>query len=195
MRLRLVAGASLLLAAAVLHAQQRSSTVDAFAQVQALSAQLLASRSATLTLEAWCRDHHLADDPRIVAHLVPGPDAPPTAEQRRRLDVTDRDVVKYRHVDLQCGARVLSRADNWYVPARLTSNMNRTLETTDTPFGTVVAPLEPSRETFAMKLWWDDSTEPITDVLFEHRAVLYTKDRRPFSEVDEQYQRALLGPP
>jgi chorismate-pyruvate lyase len=184
--------AALLLAIAMLHAQQRSSAVDAFTQVQTLNAQLLASRSATATLEAWCRDHHLADDPRIVAHVRSGVDRPPTAEQRQRLDVTGRDAVAYRRVDLECGARVLSRADNWYVPARLTPEMNRILQTTDTPFGKVVAALLPSRETFAVKLWWSDSTQPVTETLFEHRAVLYANDRRPFSEVDEMYQRALL---
>jgi hypothetical protein len=30
------------------------------------------------------------------------------------------------------------------------------------------------------------------DALFEHRAVLYTEDGKPFSEVDEVYQRPLL---
>jgi hypothetical protein len=33
------------------------------------------------------------------------------------------------------------------------------------------------------------------DSLFEHRAVLYTKDGKPFSEVDEVYKRALLDFP
>ena len=35
----------------------------------------------------------------------------------------------------------------------------------------------------------------IPDALFEHRAVLYTEDRRPFSEVHEVYQRQLLAFP
>ena len=192
LRSLVVASLAVPLAIAALDGQQRSSSVDIFAQVQALSAQLLASRSATETLETWCRDHHLAEDPRVEAHRVSGVDRPATAEQRHRLDVTDRDEVRYRRVNLQCGARVLSQADNWYVPARLTEEMNRILETTDTPFGKAVAPLGPSRETFAVKLWWSDSTQPVADALFEHRAVLHTKDGRPFSEVDETYQRALL---
>ena len=161
--------------------------------MQTLNAQLLASRSATLTLEDWCRDHRLADEPRIVARLVTGVDKPATPEQRRRLDVSDRDEVRYRHVELRCGARVLSEADNWYVPGRLTSEMNRLLETTDTPFGKAVAALEPTRDTFAVRLLWSDSTIPIPDALFEHHAVLYTKDHRPFSEVAEVYRRGLLG--
>jgi hypothetical protein len=107
----------------------------------------------------------------------------------RRLEVTTPDEVKYRHVRLRCGTRVLSEADNWYVPARLTPDMNRTLETTDAPFGRVVAPLEPYRRTFAVTLLLS------ADALFEHRAVLYTRDHRPFSEVAEIYRRDVLASP
>jgi hypothetical protein len=172
-------------------AQTRTPGVEAYARVQALNAQLLASRSATMTLETWCRDHHLADDPRIVARAIAGAPKPVTAEQRGRLDVGANDEVRYRHVELRCGSRVFSDADNWYVPARLTAEMNRLLDATDTPFGKAVAPLEPTRETFAVKMWWTDSSLPMPGALFEHRAVLYTKDHRPFSEVDEVYQRNL----
>jgi hypothetical protein len=179
-------------AACVLQAQQRTASVEAYAQVQALNAALLSSGSATRTLAAWCGDHHLADTPRIVAHRDGGADRAPTAEQRRRLGVADSDVVKYRRVELACGSRVLSVADNWYVASRLTAEMNRLLETTDTPFGTAVAPLEPTRETFLVRVLWTDSSQPAPDTILEHRAVLYTKDRQPFSEVDERYQRALI---
>jgi hypothetical protein len=98
------------------------------------------------------------------------------------------------------------------LPARLTKEMNRLLETTDIPFGRAVEPLEPYRQTFAVKLLWSplpdgwerNSTRPSTrtngdlsipDALFEHRAVLYTREHKPFSEVDEVYQRQLLAFP
>ena len=89
--------------------------------------------------------------------------------------------------------------------------MNRVLDSTDTPFGKAVLDLKPHRETFAANvLWWPLAegweTKPIPaiaegdalaipDALFEHRAVLYTEDRRPFSEVHEVYQRQLLAFP
>jgi hypothetical protein len=38
-------------------------------------------------------------------------------------------------VHLKCGERVLSEADNWYVPARLTKEMNQSLENSDIAFG------------------------------------------------------------
>ena len=189
------------------------SRLEALALMQSLNAEILASPSATLTLEKWCRDHKLAEDPTIVARLMRGVDKSATAEQRRRLRVTDREPVKHRRVQLRCGEQVLSEADNWYVPGRLTAEMNRRLETTDAPFGKVVQPLEPSRQTFAVRILWSplpDGWErgapgrppalPSThlvfpDALFEHRAILYTRDHQPFSEVDEVYQRQILAFP
>jgi len=161
------------------------------ALMQALNDELLASRSATQTLEAWCSDHHLAAQPRIVAQLVTNTDKDATAEQRQRLHVASTDVVKFRHVRLRCGARVLSEADNWYVPGRLSAEMNRLLETTDTPFGVVVRPLEPYRETLAVTTFWTAGAAP-PEALFAHRAVLFTRDHVPFSEVYEVYQREIL---
>lgn len=186
--------------------------LQALALVQTLNAEVLASRSATLILEEWCRDHELAKEPAIVAEVVRGVDKAPTAEQRQRLQVHSADEVKYRRVHLRCGNRVLAEADNWYVPDRLSAEMNRLLETTGTPFGKVVQPLGPYRETFAVRILWSplpDGWErrsvaastaaagvlTIPDALFEHRAVLYTRDHKPFSEVDEVYQRQLLAFP
>jgi len=186
--------------------------LQALALVETLNAEVLASRSATLTLESWCRDHQLAKDPTIVAELVRGAVKRPTAEQRQRLQVASEAEVKYRRVLLRCGNRVLSEADNWYVPDRLTRDMNRLLDTTVTPFGKVVQPLDPYRQTFAARLLWSplpDGWErgsipaatptagvlAIPDALFEHRAVLYTREHKPLSEVDEVYRRQLLAFP
>jgi hypothetical protein len=186
--------------------------LGALALMQRLNAEILGSRSATLTLEKWCRDHALAEEPRIAARLIAGADKALDAEQRRRLQVTDEKVT-YRKVELRCGTHVLSEADNWYVPSRLTAEMNRLLETTDTPFGKAVQSLEPYRQTFDVRLLWSplpDGWErkstarlpcaaagvlEIPDALFEHRAILYTRDHKPFSEVREIYQRQLLSFP
>jgi chorismate-pyruvate lyase len=187
--------------------------LEALALIQSLNAEILASRSATRSLEKWCGDHRLAEEPRIIARLIRGVDKAPTDDQRRRLQVTDGEEVRYRRVLLRCGDHVLSEADNWYVPSRLTAEMNRLLETTDTPFGDAVRPLEPYRQTFAVKLLWfplPDGWEresagrrtpaatgalAIPETLFEHQAVLYTRDHKPLSEVDEVYQRQILAFP
>src|SRR5262249_59427719 len=79
------------------------SRLEALALVQTLNADLLGSRSATATLETWCRDHRLAAEPRVVATLVPSVAVAPTGEQRQHLEVGSSDAVKYRHVRLRCG--------------------------------------------------------------------------------------------
>src|SRR6202041_2140508 len=128
--------------------------VEAVAVLQTLNADLLSHDSATLTLERWCGDHQLASPPKIVASQVQGVDKPPTPEQSRELDVAPNDVVRYRRVKLMCGALVLSEADNWYVPGRLTPEMNKLLDTTNTPFGVVVRALHFQRHTLSSTLLW-----------------------------------------
>jgi hypothetical protein len=203
--------------AVVLRAQEAPSWPDtyqsrltALALIQTLNASILGSRSATVSLENWCRDHALAPDPTIVARPVPSVGKAPDDEQRRRLEVNAKDEVKYRKVQLVCGARVLSEAENWYVPSRLTPEMSRVLETTQTPFGRVIQSLEPYRVTFAVELLWSPlpegwerelRTQPsatagvlaIPGALFMHRAVLYSAIHRPFAEVREVYQRDILA--
>lgn len=182
---------SLLFLACVAHASAQDAQL---AQMQRLNAEVLSSRSATLSLEKWCGDHRLADTPRITARPINDAGRAPSTAQRQRLQVGDGDEVKYRRVQLRCGNQVLSEAENWYVPGRLTAGMNRLLETTDTPFGTAVRSLDPSRETFDVTMLWSGAP-PIPDALFEHRAVLYTRDHQPFSEVHEVYQRQILASP
>lgn len=185
---------------------------EALALMQTLNASLLASRSATATLEKWCADHKMAPEPRIVARRIAGIDKPVSEETRKRLDVAAGEEVKYRRVQLACGAHILSEADNWYVPDRLTDEMNRTLETTQTPFGKAVAPLQPFRRTIEMKMLWSplpegweaaarsrattpDGALAVPHEIFEHTAILYARDQRPFSEVHETYTNEVLDFP
>ncbi len=185
--------------------------LEALALIESLNADLLAHDSATLTIERWCGDHRLADPPRIVAERVRDADKPASAEVRAALDVKLDEPLGYRRVRLKCGDHVLSEADNWYVPARLTPEMNHTLETTDTPFGKAVAALHFRRHTLSADLlWrplpkgWETGAESalekagaltIPDHVLEHRAVLSTPDGEPFSEVVETYTAELLAFP
>ncbi len=166
--------------------------------VERLHRELLASRSATRTLQQWCGKHRLATGAVITTRRIHGAPKRAAAEQRQRLQVGPAEVIKHRRVQLVCGDRVLSEADNWYVPGRLTAEMNHVLDTSDTPFGRVVLALAPYRETFAAHMLWSPlaSLLPIKrwipERLFEHRAVVYTDDGVPISEVDEVYQRQVL---
>ena len=128
--------------------------LEALALLETLNADLLAHDSATLTIERWCADHRLADPARIVAERVKDADKPASAEVRAALDVKPDEPLGYRRVRLKCGDHVLSEADNWYVPARLTPEMNHVLETTDTPFGKAVAALHFRRHTLSADLLW-----------------------------------------
>jgi hypothetical protein len=127
--------------------------LEALAVLETLNAELLSHDSATLTLEHWCDEHRLAAAARVVAVRISA-DKAPTPEQRRELNVSDTEPVRYRRVRLSCGAVVLSEADNWYVPSRLSEEMNQQLDTTDTPFGKVVQPLHVRRHTLSAELLW-----------------------------------------
>jgi hypothetical protein len=214
----LVAAVLLLLEAARALAAQPASWPDSFvgrlealALIESLNAELLAHDSATLTLERWCADHRLADPARIVAERVSDAVKPASAEVRAALDVKPDEPLGYRRVRLKCGDRVLSEADNWYVPSRLTPEMNHVLEATDTPFGKVVAALHFRRHTLSADLLWrplpngwemgaaaapeEAGVLAIPDHVLEHRAVLSTPDGEPFSEVVETYTGGVLAFP
>jgi chorismate-pyruvate lyase len=183
--------------------------VEALALLQTLNAELLSHDSATTTLEDWCELHRLASPPRIVAARVTEVEKPPSAEQRRELGVTPVELIRYRRVRLMCGSVVLSEADNWYVPSRLTPEMNRLLDTTDAPFGRVVQALHFRRRTLSSTLlWhplpqgWEMDASPAREAtgeltipprLLEHRAVLSLPDGTPFSEVVETYTAQVLA--
>ena len=173
-----------------------------------LNADLLSHDSATLTLERWCADHHLAPTPRVVVQRVhdAGKAIPPDLQARLAVDA---GTLRYRHVRLVCGSHVLSEADNWYVPAALTAPMNEQLDTTDEPFGKVVRPLGFQRRTLSAELLWsplpagwempDSSAPPATSPLripaavLRHRAILYSAAGVPFSAVVETYTNQLFG--
>jgi hypothetical protein len=185
--------------------------LEALALIESLNADLLSHDSATLTLERWCADHRLADPALIVAERVHDVDKSATAEVRAALDVKPDEPLGYRRVRLKCGDHVLSEADNWYVPARLTSEMNHVLETTDTPFGKAVAALHFRRHTLKADLLWRplpkdwETGAPLSqgeagalalpEHVLQHRAVLSTSDGEPFSEVVETYTGEVLAFP
>ncbi|HEX8620170.1 MAG TPA: hypothetical protein VF911_21500, partial [Thermoanaerobaculia bacterium] len=180
------------------------SRLEMLALLQTVNGEILAASSATATLERWCREHRMAAQPAIVAQRVPGVDKAPSDDQLQRLGVSDRSAVKYRRVRLQCGAHTFSEADNWYVPARLTPEMNQLLDTSDVPFGKVVRELMPYRRTLEARLLWSPlpalwelqrrrvgagrGSLVIPKEVLVHTAVLYTADHQPFSLVVETYQ-------
>ena len=183
--------------------------VEALALMQSLNAQLLSHDSATLTLDHWCAAHKLAAPALIVAQLVHDLDKPATAEQRQLLKVGPNETIRYRRVNLRCGDLTLSKADNWYVPSRLSDEMNKQLDATDIAFGRAVQALHFQRHTISAKLLWSPLPEgwetarqqesnskgplEIPNDLIQHSAVLTLPDGTPFSEVVETYTSNILN--
>lgn len=210
----IIAATSLAVMAATAQAREPwtddvASRTQALALLQSLNADLLSHPSATLTLERWCGAHALAPEAKILARRVKGQDKPLPAGARETLGIGPDEPVRYRRVQLACGEHVLSEADNWYVPSRLTPEMNQILDSTDQPFGKVVQPLHFRRQTVSAELLWAplpqgwemDAPLPAAhkapldiphDVL-RHQAVLYTGTNQPFSLVVETYTSEVLA--
>ena len=157
--------------------------------VRQLKAELLASPSATQALTAYCARLHLADPPVIRALRDHSVDRKADSHVRGLLHVKAGEPVRYRRVRLSCGDQVLSDADNWYVPARLTAEMNSTLDGTDTSFGTVVKPLDFRRRTLGTQDLHDGRH------VLRVRALLVNRDGLPFSLVQENYSTILVQHP
>lgn len=173
--------------------------------LRALNADLLGHDSATLTLERWCAAHRIAPA-TVTATLVRGAARPLPADLREKLGVGPGEPVAYRRVLLACGGHVLSEADNWYLPRRLTPEMNAVLEHSDVPFGKVVRPLDFHRTTLSTRWLWSPlraEATPARDAhpgrlavphrLLQHRAMLSAGDGRPFSVLVETYTDQVLA--
>lgn len=184
--------------------------LEALALLQSLNADLLSHDSATLTLDRWCGAHRLAEPAKIVAERVRDVEKMATAEQRELLKVSGEEPLRYRRVRLKCGTRVLSEADNWYVPSRLTPEMNNALDTSDIAFGRAVQALQFRRRTLSADLLWSPLPEgwemgparvkegralAVPPYVIQHKAVLTLPDGTPFSEVVETYTSEVLGFP
>jgi chorismate-pyruvate lyase len=183
--------------------------LEALAVLQTLRAELLGHDSSTAVLQAWCEAHG-PPGLKIVAEHDPKADQPPSEAAKKALDLKPGQAVRYRRVKLACGKVVLSEADNWYLPERLTSEMNRTLDTSDAPFGAVVRPLDFRRRFLSAELLWKPlpdgwakgegtcspkacvSPLPIPAHVLQDTAVLATPDGRPFSFVAETYTAAAV---
>jgi len=178
--------------------------LEALAVLQTLRAELLGHDSSTAVLQAWCEAHG-PPGLKIVAEHDPKAERPPSEAAKKALGLEPGQQVRYRRVKLACGKTVLSEADNWYLPERLTPEMNHTLDTSDAPFGAVVRPLDFRRRFLSAELLYKplpDGWEkrppdaqpmgPIPTHVLQDTAVLTTPDGRPFSFVAETYTAAAL---
>jgi hypothetical protein len=185
--------------------------LELLAIIETLNADLLSHPSATLTLERWCASHNLASPAKVVARLDRGAEKLLDEEDKRRLALTPGDRLRYRHVQLFGGDKLLSEADNWYVENRLSAEMNRLLEETHTPFGRAVAGLNFRRETISVEHLWRPLPEhwelspvgpPVPGArleapsrILQHKAILRSGSNVPFSFLVETYASGVLAFP
>lgn len=169
-----------------------SSPRDMAAALARFDAALRASDSATRILQAWITERS-GIEARVAAHVRAL--AMPQADMgiMARLGVGRWADVQYRRVWLTSGGRVFSIAENWYVPARLDSAMAERLSDGESPFGAVIAPLSPTRETLSTERLWDGAGGNIMPTtLLRHHALVRSGDGTPLCEVSETYTRNIV---
>ncbi|MBS0411457.1 MAG: hypothetical protein JSR86_16190 [Proteobacteria bacterium] len=182
----------------------------ALTEAQRLQGELQSRDSATETLRLWCQAHRWADPAQIRAIRDVAAVKPPSPAVRNLLGAGPRTPIRYRRVKLVCGERVLSEADNWYLPGKLTPEMNKALDETDTPFGVAVKALGFHRQAIGSRILihpYDEAPPPaparpgaeppplvLPYAVIQNSAVLITGDGAPFSVVVETYTRAALDP-
>lgn len=180
--------------------------LEAWAQITQFNADLLSQDSATATLQALCDRH--GGGHKITAHRRRGQDKAASPDDRSALGVGPDEPLAYRRVQLVCGDRVLSEADNWYRPGFLTPEMIHALEDTETPFGVVVRALNFRRKTLSstylfrpLPTTWAETPPPVRvsggaldlpKAILQHRAILLNGRGDAFSLVVETYTSAIL---
>ena len=162
-------------------------TSDTAALVWALNTRLIAGATATETLLAWCDEHGLSEGPitveirqRFAPALVPDEVLP-------ALEPGPGDGIHYRQVRLMRGSLPLAAAENWFVPQRLTADMNEALNRTNVPFGHVIAPLQPLRRTLAV------NPQPHAEIILVHSAVILSRLGTALALVKESYFSDLVA--
>ncbi len=153
--------------------------------ITAFEANLSSHASATQALQEWCDRRAIAPGATIRVEFVHDSDAAAPADLRTILGVGPGDVLGYRRVRLLCGDKVLSDAHNWFVPARLTPDMNRQLSETQIPFGRIAASLNFTREPLSAARRGDPGCP--ADAISTHRARLVLPDGHPLAYVVECY--------
>jgi hypothetical protein len=105
----------------------------------------------------------------------------------------------------------LSEADNWYVPSRLTAQMNEALNTSDVAFGRAIQALQFRRRTLSATLLWAPLPEgwettgaaaavhagklSIPAYVLQHTAMLTLPDGTPISALTETYTSEVFSFP
>ncbi len=176
------------------------------ALIRDLSTRLIAGATATETLLAWCEEHGLSQGPITVERRQHGVLSAVPDEVKAALGPAADETVHYRQVRLMRGSLRLAAAENWFVSQRLTQSMNEVLNQTEIPFGTVIAPLHPSRRTLVAdaRPFIDSPAEnpraltgpadrPHPEIILEHKAVILSGSGTTLALVQESFFSELVS--
>jgi len=161
--------------------------------IRALNSKILSADSATCALRKWCDDHRIGGDGPILAKKQPHVDiVQPGDEFLSALLPAPGEVIQHRRVTLSRSGIALSDCDLWWMPSRLDESMTAELDSTDIPFGIVVAPLNPTRHTLYEAVLPTGHTH-----ILEHRALVISgvSPQWPIAAVRELYRRELIERP
>jgi chorismate-pyruvate lyase len=152
----------------------------------ALAAQLTAAPSVTAGLQAWCEARGIGEGPIRVLSRAGGR---PPAGLVALLGAPEGEALSYRRVVLGRGGIALAEAELLYRAAALPAEMREAVARGAVPFGTIVAPLSPRRETVSQEIGADEGCLPL-----RLRARLRLPCGTALAAVDEAFLPALLFP-
>lgn len=179
----------------------------AHSRLQEFHNRLLQSNSATEVLDEWCGNGRHGARAEIRAQRLDVEPVSAPSNVLTLLGIEDEQLCSYRRVRLVHDGVVLSDAENWYIPAELSAEMNLLLEHSDAPFGYVVQPLGFKRRNLATEFLLrlshlsnvkvggavtDSPTTEMPEHILRHRTLLLKPCGTPFSFVVETYTRNIL---
>lgn len=159
---------------------------------EALIDAIAGASSATAALSVMARARGW--DERIVARKLEADLRPAPENVRELLGAPADAAIGFRRVELMSGVRVLSRADNWFMPERLPQTVRAALETGASPFGALIAPLQPRRQLLGVERLWSVADAAPPPELFRLTAIVTGVQagvRLPLAMVSETYLSAL----
>lgn len=152
----------------------------------ALAGHLLAAASVTAGLQSWCEARGIGEGPIRVLSRAGGE---PPASLVTLLGAAAGEALSYRRVVLGRGGIALAEADLLYRCAALTAEMREAVARGAKPFGAIVAPLSPRRDTATCAVGQPDDALPL-----RLTARLVLPCGAALAAVDEAFLPSLLAP-
>jgi hypothetical protein len=180
--------------------------------LQSLDVELLTSDTEELALDRWCTVHGLLSGSEMRIDRVIDAEESPSEAQRRTLAVSGNERVRHRKIRALCGATVVLEADEWFLPASVSSQLDAQLENSNWPFDANVEALHFKRRILSDTLLWPQlpelqrspsekggpatqAVQPLPAWVLKHHVLVMLPDGRPFAEIQENYTGSLLAFP